>query len=201
MERLSEGAEAIIYKTDFLGMPALIKRRISKDYREKKLDENIRTTRTKKEAKILSVLSDKEIYVPSLLMITKFDIYLSVIKGKRLSTFYDQKKEMKKTFARIGESLATIHNSGISHGDYTPANIIVENEKVGIIDFGLADITHSIEDKAMDIILMKRSINPSHYSKFISAYKQKSTDPKPILKRVEDIEKRGRYIERSLKTA
>jgi Kae1-associated kinase Bud32 len=201
LKRISEGAEAVILQTDFLGNRALIKRRINKEYRVKALDDVIRATRTKKEARILSVLSTCDISVPSLLMVTKFDIYIQTLKGRRLSTFYDPKASMKTTFDKVGESLATIHNAGISHGDYTPANILVDKSNVSVIDFGLSEITNSIEDKAMDIILLKRAISNIHYLQFIEVYKNKSTESKKILQRVAEIEKRGRYMERSLNLA
>jgi tRNA A-37 threonylcarbamoyl transferase component Bud32 len=40
--KLNEGAEAVIYASNFLGIDAIIKYRAAKDYREESLDKMLR---------------------------------------------------------------------------------------------------------------------------------------------------------------
>jgi Kae1-associated kinase Bud32 len=108
---------------------------------------------------------------------------------------------MEKTFSTLGEYAAILHNNNIAHGDYTPANVIVgRNADVHIIDFGLSEITTSVEEKALDLLLMKRSVNSFCFSKFAESYKRHCKDCRAILKRLEQIERRGRYNTRTLIT-
>ncbi len=212
-EKINEGAESVIYSATFLGTDSIIKDRIAKQYREKALDKLLRYQRTKKEAKILSIASSI-INAPKLLFIEKYRIFIEKLNGKNLNKILEfvensnknssQNNRLKNSinlnavFKKIGKSIAILHNNNIVHGDFTPANIIVNNNEVFVIDFGLSDISSMIEDKAIDILLMKRAIDADYYNIFINSYKQNANDALFIIKRLEKIEKRGRYQERTL---
>ena len=58
------------------------------------------------------------------------------------------------------EMLAALHKADIIHGDYTPANLILESggRRMFVIDFGLGFISNDIEDKAVDVFTMMRAI-------------------------------------------
>jgi Mn2+-dependent serine/threonine protein kinase len=51
MERVSEGAEAIMFEIRLSGEPLLVKARNRKAWRIARIDEELRGKRTKKEAK------------------------------------------------------------------------------------------------------------------------------------------------------
>lgn len=202
MKRVSEGAEAEIYETTFLGVPAIVKDRVEKAYRIGELDHQIREQRTKSEARILSRASQNGANVPRVLMTNKYQIFMNRIKGKTLNVIILEKEgkdSIEKAMTESGRQLAALHNSNIIHGDYTPANIMVGEEGTWIIDFGLGDITNSIEDKALDVLLMKRSVNKNLYALFAKSYASANhKDSKAVLSRLSDIEKRGRYQTRTL---
>lgn len=72
--------------------------------------------------------------------------------------------------------------------------------KVYIIDFGLGKFSNLIEDKAVDLIVLKKSILSIHFDKFediwnriIEGYKV-YPEWKYVLKHIEIVEKRARYI-------
>jgi TP53 regulating kinase-like protein len=68
-----------------------------------------------------------------------------------------------------------------------------------LIDFGLAFKSKRIEDKAVDIRLIKEILSSAHASIFEDALRlfiegySKFVKTKPILEKVKEIEKRGRY--------
>ena len=204
MEKLSEGAESILYATEFAGLPAVVKERIEKKYRAKTLDEEIRTLRTKSEARILARAASSGIKVPKVLMLGKYQIFMDRLEGKALNTIMQEKKakkpQLEEIFSESGKRLAEIHSLGIAHGDYTPANIMVVEGAVFVIDFGLAEMTKSNEEKALDLLLMKRSVARNLYTVFVSAYSSTFSGAKEVLERLQDIEKRGRYQTRTLMT-
>ena len=207
--KLNEGAEAVIYASNFLGIDAIIKYRAAKDYREESLDKMLRYQRTKKEAKILSVAS-QVVSAPKVLFLEKDRIFMQRIKGTNLLTILQantgvieknanlQLQADKNLFSKIGSALALLHGNNIVHGDFTPANILVDKNSISIIDFGLADISQMIEDKAVDLLLMKRAISNQQYTAFLVAYRKGYNKAPEVIKRLEKIERRGRYQERTL---
>ena len=94
--------------------------------------------------------------------------------------------------------LGRLHDSGIAHGDYTPANIIVGKDGPHVIDFGLSELTYSVEEDALDVLLMKRSIAKTSYLGFIEGYRRSNPKAVEVLKRLVVVERRGRYQTRTL---
>jgi len=102
-------------------------------------------------------------------------------------------------FDRLGAYAARLHNAGIAHGDYTPANVMIDASGMPwIIDFGLSEMTSALEDKALDILLMKRSVNPDQFRAFVDGYGKQCRDAVKVMVRLGEIEKRGRYQTRTL---
>ena len=67
-----------------------------------------------------------------------------------------------------------------------------------MIDFGLSEITDSVEERALDVLLMKRSIGRDSYRGFLKGYQAAAPGAGGVLKRLETIERRGRYQTRTL---
>lgn len=193
MKLIGEGAESKVFEVSIFGKPALVKFRQEKKYREKALDIELRTSRTKKEARIMNRATKSGVSVPKVLALGKYSIYMEKISGKLLK---DTKLEAAR-YAEIGSMLAKLHSSGIVHGDFTPANILVGRD-LTLIDFGLAEMDDSIEEKAIDLLLMKRSITKEGYAKVELAYAQNYEKSKEVVRRLSEIEKRGRYQIRTL---
>jgi Kae1-associated kinase Bud32 len=203
LDKISEGAESHVYSVNFLGIDCILKRRSKKKYRIKEIDENIRCQRTRNEARIIGTVSSLGIDSPNLLLVDKYDIYMSRINGKNLNDILksDKPGRLGKTFVALGKYASILHNNNIIHGDYTPANVMIEKDgTVYIIDFGLSSITNSVEDKALDLLLMKRSVKTNLFNTFIRNYLANCTDGRIIKNRLDEIEKRGRYNTRTILT-
>jgi Kae1-associated kinase Bud32 len=196
LKLISEGAEAKIYVEDLFGERVVVKERVEKKYREKALDIKIRSARTKNEARVLYRALRACSNVPRLIGVGRFSIYMSFIDGKLLRDV----RIKRSIIEEVGMLLARMHNADITHGDFTPANIMVSNGKAYVIDFGLASISKSIEEKAIDVLLMKRSLDQRRYKLFELSYMKHTKEGKKVLERVKEIEKRGRYQNRSLNT-
>jgi len=177
------GAEAIVEKSSLLGYPTVVKKRIAKRYRERKLDEKLRKDRTRGEARLLHKAKIAGVKCPTVLEVEDFSITLDFISGER--------PEMNKTEAQqAGELLAKLHNADLIHGDYTPANLLIKGKEMFVIDFGLGFVSKDIEDKAVDVFTMIRSI--SEKDAFLKGY-SKYEKSESIMKRVKQVEKRVRY--------
>lgn len=198
MKALEEGAEAVVYETALAAIPALMKRRIQKRYRIEAMDTKIRTQRSKNEARIIAVASKAGINAPKLILFDKYDVYMTRVKGKKLTDAIRSGEAPGALFGKIGEMLGRLHDSGIAHGDYTPANIIVGKDGPYVIDFGLSELTYSVEEDALDVLLMKRSIAKDSYLSFIQGYVISNPNAAEVLKRLAVVERRGRYQTRTL---
>ena len=60
------------------------------------------------------------------------------------------------------------------------------------------EMTNSLEDKALDLLLMKRSSSAGQFLAFVDGYKRLGKDAPWVLRRLKEIEKRGRYQTRTL---
>lgn len=200
-----EGAEAKVYRERLLGIDAVVKDRVRKAYRNEELDREIREERTKKEARIMALASRGGAAVPMLLMVRGNAIVMTYIKGELLSSMLSSahRRNLGDIFVQAGGLLAKLHSLGINHGDYTPANLLVDGSGVvWAIDFGLSDTGNSDEEFALDLLLMKRSVKKREYVQFLNQYVEKSgSSGSAVIKRLKEIEMRGRYQSRSLLTA
>lgn len=194
---LARGAEAVITKVGNV----VTKTRIEKSYRYPELDQKIRKLRTRSEAKILERISK---IIPSPKIISsdekKSIIEMKYIPGKKLSEHLDKMKDYVKTCKKIGNNLAKIHDADIIHGDLTTSNMILgEDNKVYFIDYGLSFNSPRIEDRAVDLHLIKQALEAKHQTIHEIAFKsviegyQKSKNAKRTIEQLEKVEKRGRY--------
>jgi Kae1-associated kinase Bud32 len=207
---LHQGAEAKIYLQLLAGSPTIYKERIPKSYRHPQLDKQIRTRRTKSEAKLLVKATQVGANVPKVKLLDKENhtIHLSLIEGDRLSetlNTYPEKKQFQ-IMQQLGKQIALLHTSNIIHGDLTTSNTILSDDKLFIIDFGLGFISTKIEDKAVDLHLIKQALEAKHFRSpdhllgqnhqdlfqhFLKGYIH--PDSKKITERLIIVEKRGRY--------
>ena len=191
---IGEGAEARIYSEWVFGKELLVKERHAKKYRIPQLDLSIRRWRTRNEARIMSALYEAGIRVPRIIALGEFTVYMEKLEGRLMK----DSKPVRGTALQCGRMLAQMHNIGIVHGDFTPANIIVCNGSVHAIDFGLSGFSKDSEERALDMLLMKRSLARDMYAAFEMAYSKFSKDQKEVLKRLAEIELRGRYQSRTI---
>lgn len=192
MIQIAQGAESKLYEDK----DCIIKDRFEKKYRLKEIDQKLRKFRTKREAKILEKLSDFS--SPKLISTDKKqEIVMEKINGPLVKDILEN--DYKKLSYEIGKLVAGLHNKNIIHGDLTTSNMIF-NKKIFLIDFGLSFFSHKIEDKAVDLKLLRQALESKHYKVYkeaynevLKAYKKYADDSENILKRLEKVEKRGRY--------
>lgn len=191
---LARGAEARVYETELMGRRTAVKRREAKKYRIGGLDATLRKARTKNEARAMLRAAETGISVPAVYHVGEYEIWMEMLEG----TLLREKPVSAEDYFEIGSILAQLHGAGITHGDFTPANIIVQNGGFAVIDFGLSVFSRDLEEQAIDVFLMQKAIGEQEYEHFIRGYKAFDRW-KAVLGRVEEIRRRGRYWERGEK--
>ncbi len=191
---LSEGAESHLYSERIYGLDVVVKVREPKKYRTAALDNELRKSRTRTEAKVLHRLKNAGLNVPALIAVGKYSIFMERLSGKLLR----DTRATPTILGEIGTALAKMHTADVAHGDFTPANLMICGHSVFVIDFGLAEITTSIEEKALDLLLIKRSLSETEYGRLLESYRRHYGGAAQTLKRLSAIEQRGRYQTRTL---
>lgn len=197
-----KGAEAELVETVFLDKKALLKDRVPKQYRVAKLDERIRRERTKQEAILIHQAKELGIRTPIIFGIEKKSsgIIMEFVEGKRLKDALN-KKNFCRYCKELGKQIALLHNSGLIHGDLTTSNVIVKGKALVFVDFGLGFFSEKLEDKAVDLLNLKKTFEATHHSLMPSAwetitkaYCKANNAGKNIVLQVSKIEKRARYL-------
>jgi TP53 regulating kinase-like protein len=191
---IAQGAEAKLYKKE----KSILKDRFLKTYRHPELDKRLRKSRTNREAKVLIKVAD--IKLPSSKYISHDNqiIEMEYIPGDMLKNVFE--KNYKFHAKLMGKNIALLHKHGIIHGDLTTSNMILNNDQLHFIDFGLSFFSNKIEDMAVDLHLLKQALESKHYSVFEGAfdavmkeYSKHHPNAAEVFKRLELVEKRGRY--------
>ena len=195
---IARGAEAILIHSDNM----LIKKRVKKGYRHPQLDIILRKNRTRRESRLLDKASNI-ISVPKILKIDedKTEISMQFIPGKKLSEYLDRLTLQKslQICRQIGREIASLHKLDIIHGDLTTSNMIFWKNKVWFIDFGLGFVSSRLEDKAVDIHLLRQALESRHFlrwkeyfEKALNGYREYEKADL-VLKQLKAVEMRGRY--------
>ena len=201
---LYKGAEAEIVVSKYLGFDVVLKKRVNKGYRLKKINDILISTRTREEAKLMNAARQSGVCVPIIydVDLQKGVITMSYVKGRRVKDILNNlsEDERKKLCIKIGESIGNLHKNDIIHGDITTSNMILLNDMIYFIDFGLGEINSEIEAKGVDLHVLTEAIESTH-SKYSNCFeyilegyrKIYDKDSNKIILKIDEIVKRGRY--------
>ena len=94
--------------------------------------------------------------------------------------------------------VSKLHSHDLIHGDLTTSNVILSGDEVFIIDFGLGFVSKKIEDKAVDLHLLKQALEAKHFENWSELFdnflqKYEFNESGEVIERLDVVEKRGRY--------
>jgi TP53 regulating kinase-like protein len=208
LKLLSKGAEAdILLDPDWNGVEAIVKRRGEKKYRVPELDAAIRRSRTIREASIIHRAKEAGVPTPLIYRVDPdgAEIVMEHVEGEKVRDIVDgvRSEERARIFREIGRKAGLLHGAGIAHGDLTTSNIIWSRGRVVFIDFGLAEMSDEVESRGVDLNLMYRMLISTHYEHteelfeaFKTGYRETLEEAQEALERMDEISRRGRYVER-----
>ena len=206
MKPVKRGAEAELYLTEFLGRKAILKRRVSKKYRIKELDERIRKERTRAEARIIHRAKIAGVRTPIIYDIDmhNMEITMEYLDLPRVKDEMEklESNEKRRLAESIGRTVAKLHSHGIVHGDLTTSNMLIYGDEIALIDFGLAEITKEKERMASDLRVLKEGWRSAHYEDeplvdvIFSSYASSWDEGHEVLRILQKAEKRRRYVKR-----
>ena len=209
------GAEADLLRGRWCGLDAVFKFRRPFIYRLKVLDDAIRRQRTAREAEMIHDAKRSGARTPLLYFVDAGNalIVMQWVKGLRLKeALYSLPPEgLDRVFAELGGEVARLHAFGITHGDLTTSNVLLDDDhndrgnnrrELTLIDFGLSLRTRRLEDRAVDLRLVKETLTGAHseiaskaYSALLEGYGGEAGpgEVRAVTRQVAEIERRGRY--------
>jgi TP53 regulating kinase-like protein len=206
---LKKGAEASLFLTDWHERKVVVKVRIPKKYRPPELDILIRSYRTVHEPQLMHEAKAAGVPTPLIYMVNVPEslITMEYIEGLQIKQLLNTVSKAKRhdLCVKIGESIAHLHSHGLIHGDLTTSNMILNPEgKIFFVDFGLGEKNIEIEAKGVDLHLLKRALQSTHYQFWEECLKNVLRGYTSVLgieaaekvyEKIREIEKRGRYVE------
>jgi len=211
---LKKGAEAHLFLANWHDRKVIVKARFPKKYRPTELDEKIRSYRTAHEPLLMHEVKKAGVPTPTIFLvdIKNAMITMEFVEGKQLKQVLPHvpRKERQELCFRVGVLIGKMHRRGVVHGDLTTSNMILSGEgKIFLVDFGLGEKTTELEARGVDLHLMKRALQSTHYQFAEDCFKHvlrgyfevwDTEDAKKVLEKILEIERRGRYVDERKKT-
>ena len=196
------GAEARLDSDEWMGRKVVVKQRVVKGYRHPTLDRSLQTSRIRNEARLMMEARRAGIPVPIIYSIDLGGgrIVMEEIPGARVKdALHDSSADGERICRVIGELAARLHANDIVHGDLTTSNMLVDGERIVLIDFSLGQRTAELEDKGVDMHLLEEAFHSAHHERrglfdtVRSSYTDAYSGGSEVLQKVREIERRGRY--------
>ena len=190
-EVAERGAEAAVS----LEGDVAIKTRLSKGYRVAELDSHLISERTRAEARIISAARRAGVATPVIRDVTHNSVVMEKLEGDVLKYIINEEHARA-----AGIAVGRLHGAEIVHGDLTTSNMIWQNGRVYLIDFGLAQTTDEIEPRGVDLHVLFQTLestteNPDVLrAAFCEGYRAAFSDADAVIAREHEIELRGRYL-------
>ena len=205
---IKKGAEASLYLEMWHNRKVIMKRRHPKLYRTPELDTMIRSQRTAHEPNIIHQAKEAGVSTPTIFRVDmeEANIVMEFVEGKQVKEVLDtvSKEERLRLSTVIGRMIGRLHKHGIIHGDLTTSNMILTPyDKIVFVDFGLSERSVELEPKGVDLHLMKRALQSTHYKHATECFKGVmkgyaesvgQEEAKRVAAKIREIEKRGRYV-------
>jgi TP53 regulating kinase-like protein len=206
---LKKGAEASLFLTNWHDRKVIIKVRIPKKYRPLELDRQIRSYRTMHEPQLMHEAKAAGVLTPLIYKVNlaESSIIMQYIEGQQLKQILKSasKPDRQDLCIRIGESVARLHNHGLIHGDLTTSNIILTSTgNLFFVDFGLGEKNAELEAQGVDLHLLKRALQSTHFMFWEECFQDVLCGystivgfglAEKIYEKIMEIERRGRYVE------
>ena len=206
---LKKGAEASLFFTEWHGRKAILKVRVPKRYRPPELDQQIRSYRTSHEPQLMHEAKAAGVATPLIYLVNvpESTIVMEYVEGEQVKKLLNtaEKSAREGLCVEIGRNVAHLHQNGLIHGDLTTSNMIrSHNGRIVFVDFGLGEKNVEREAQGVDLHLLKRAMQSTHfgcwedcYHAVLSGYASVvgTEQAEKVYEKTREIERRGRYVE------
>ncbi len=180
----------------------MVKVRKVKSYRHPELDRRIRTARIRTEARLAAEARRAGVRTPVVydVDLSEASITMERIPGRTVRELLDDGDGPEDICRMIGRAVADLHNRGLTHGDLTTSNMMVDGDgRICLLDLSMGTSGATVEDMGVELHLLERAFVSAHprlhgcYEALIDEYAGIKTDAQAVLGKVREIRDRGRY--------
>ena len=206
METIALGAESVLFKVTRWNKSFVLKWRQSKPYLFKDIDAQLNRSRTSRECKMLTMARALGVPTPAVYSVDVVNntILMDYISGTQFKQIVEtlSSERLVKLCNTFGHLIALLHRGEVVHGDPTTSNLIVDDDfKLWMVDFGLAEMNATVEMKGVDLHLIRRALETTHWDleevmleATLDGYRDTlGTDANDTISRMREIRERGRY--------
>ncbi len=213
---IAQGAEAVLEEGTYLGRQAVLKLRRPKGYRHPQLEETIRVSRTRTEARALRDARSSGIRTPAVLDMDAEGgrLVLEGISGPTVRASIDglDEEDRRRVAHALGGTLGRLHGAGLVHGDPTTSNFIMEELPpegpvgLAVLDISLGGRAEGVEERGVDLRLLGEAFGATHHAHqdlfevILEGYREAFPDgADEAIARMGAIGARGRYVTKESK--
>lgn len=166
--RLHLGAEAEVWKGTWFGKLAVRKQRRPRSWRHPDLDHRLGVRRMTSEARLLIRLRKCGLPVPAVwdLDLDGGQLVLEWLPGRTLiEVLNDENSELQTVelaLKSVGSAVRHLHREAMTHGDLSTNNVLIHEQEVFLIDFGLAAVEYEVERFGIDLHVLDEILGASH---------------------------------------
>ncbi len=199
---LKRGAEAELRRVEWHGRPAVEKVRLPKAYRHEKLDDELRRSRIRMEARLMGEARKLGLSVPTIydVDLREHRIVMEFVDGPTVKEALQKGLADPKPIAlMIGRLAGTLHANGIVHGDLTTSNMLWRDGRIYLIDLSMGEKTDALEAQGVDLRLLKEAWTSAHFDlldlfdEVLVGYQEMYAGAEHAIAKLREIEERGRY--------
>ena len=196
------GAEARLDSARWMDREVVIKQRVVKGYRHPELDRSLQTFRIRNEVRLMLEARRAGISVPIVYSVDLEGnrVVMEEIPGVRVKdALQDAAIDGEAICRKIGDIAGRLHSNDIVHGDLTTSNMLLDGQRIVLIDFSLGQKSSELEDKGVDMHLLEEAFHSAHHSRaelyetVKTSYTGGYSEGAEVLRKVREIERRGRY--------
>jgi Kae1-associated kinase Bud32 len=129
------------------------------------------------------------------------EITMEEVQGPRVKDELDRAspEEVEALCIEMGRLFGLLHHAGIVHGDLTTSNMIKSKGRMWFIDFSLGSRCAMVEEMGVDLHLLKEAFQSAHstllssFPIILDSYRQHFGRAEEVIKKMKEIEGRGRY--------
>mgnify|MGYP006131182935 FL=1 len=166
--RLHLGAEADVWRGTWFGKQAVRKQRRPRSWRHADLDHRLGVRRMTSEARLLIRLRKTGLPVPAVwdLDLEGGQLVLEWLPGRTLIELLNDENadphSIERSLKSVGSAVRNLHREAMTHGDLSTNNVLINEEEVYLIDFGLAAIEYEVERFGIDLHVLDEILGASH---------------------------------------